>query len=93
MDELAKLDILMDGEIAITRNDMPDTPFIYRGFRMVDEAKLRELPADKLEELAKNGILMLIYAHLFSLELVSQIFGTQVQQGKGPIPAIPVPAA
>jgi len=49
MEELGKLDVLMDGEIAITRNDMPDTPFIYRGFRMVDENKLRELPAAKLE--------------------------------------------
>ena len=82
MDELAKLDILMDGEIAITRNDMPNTPFIYRGFRMVDENKLRELPAATLEELSKNGILMLIYAHLFSLNLMRTIFERQLAQGK-----------
>lgn len=87
MDELAKLDILMDGEIAITRNDMPDKPFIYRGFRMVDENKLREIPAAKLEELAKNGMLMLIYAHLFSLNLMRTVFERQLAQGKVPLGA------
>ena len=85
MDELGKLDILIDGEIAITRNDMPDTPFIYRGFRMVDEAKVRELPAAKLDELAKNGMLMLIYAHLFSLNLMRGLFERQLAQGKVPM--------
>jgi hypothetical protein len=92
MDELAKLDILMDGEIAITRNDMPDTPFIYRGFRMVDENKLRELPAATLEELAKNGMLMLIYAHLFSLNLMRNIFERQMSLGKVPMTADGAPA-
>jgi hypothetical protein len=87
MEELGKLDIMMDGEIAITRNDMPDTPFIYRGFRMVDEAKLRELPAAKLEELSKNGMLMLIYAHLFSLNLMRSLFERQLAQGKVPMNA------
>lgn len=85
IEELAKLDIMMDGEIAITRNDMPDKPFIYRGFRMVDEAKLRELPAATLETLAKNGMLMLIYAHLFSLNLMRTLFERQLTQGKVPV--------
>ncbi|MBY0344571.1 MAG: SapC family protein [Sphingomonadales bacterium] len=92
MEELGKLDVLMDGEIAITRNDMPDKPFIYRGFRMVDENKLRELPAAKLEELAKNGMLMLIYAHLFSLNLMRGIFERQLAQGKVPMTAEGAPA-
>lgn len=95
MEELGKLDVLIDGEIAITRNDMPDKPFIYRGFRMVDENKLRELPADKLENLSKNGMLMLIYAHLFSLNLMRNIFERQMAQGKVPMngeTAAPAPA-
>ncbi len=92
MDELTKLDILMDGEIAITRNDMPETPYIYRGFRMVDEAKLRELPAATLEELSKNGLLMLIYAHLFSLNLMRNIFERQLSLGKVPAIAESTPA-
>lgn len=91
MEELNKLGLLMDGEIAITQNDNPDKPFIYRGFRMVDEKKLRELSAEKTEELNKNGLLMLIHAHLFSLNLMRIVFGRQVQQGKMPQPA-PAPA-
>lgn len=86
MEELKNADILMDGEIAITQNDQPDKPFVYRGFRMVDETKLRELPAEKLGEWHKNGLLMLIHAHLFSLNLMRVIFGRQVQQGKAPQP-------
>lgn len=92
MEELAKLDVLMDGEIAITRNDMPDKPFIYRGFRMVDENKLRELAAAKLEELSKNGMLMLIYAHLFSLNLMRTVFERQLAQGKVPMTGDGAPA-
>lgn len=86
MDELAKHDLLMDGEIAITRNDKPDQPFIYRGFRMVDENKLRELPAATLETLNKNGMLLIIHAHLFSLNLMRVIFSRQMAQGKVPEP-------
>jgi SapC len=93
IEELSKLDILMDGEIAITRNDMPDKPFIYRGFRMVDENKLRELPADTLEGLSKNGMLMLIYAHLFSLNLMRTIFERQLAQGSVPMPGDAASAA
>lgn len=84
MEQIKDLDILMDGEIAITQNDNPDKPFIYRGFRMVDEKKYRELPAEKLEELHKNGIMALIHAHLFSLNLMQVVFYRQVRQGKGP---------
>src|SRR3546814_11894390 len=76
--------LLMDGEIAITQNDNPDKPFIYRGFRMVDENKLRELSAEKLEELNKNGILVLINAQLFVLNLKRVVFLRKVQPGTGP---------
>jgi len=92
LEELAKLDILMDGEISITRNDAPETPFIYRGFRMVDENKLRELSTDKLEELNRNGMIMLIHAHLFSLNLMRVLFERQIAQGKLPVPEV-APAA
>ena len=34
-----------------------------------------------------SGLLPLVYAHLFSLDLVRDIFGRQVQLGKGPIEA------
>ncbi|MEQ1689344.1 MAG: SapC family protein, partial [Sphingopyxis sp.] len=47
MDELNKLDILMDGEVAI-QTESNENPYIYRGFRMVDEEKLRDLRGDSL---------------------------------------------
>ena len=94
LEELKKLDILMDGEIAITRNDMPDTPFVYRGFRMVDENKLRELPSESVDALHKNGMMMLIHAQLFSMNLMRTLFERQSAQGKVPVqggatPAVP----
>lgn len=85
MEELQKLGILMDGEIAITRNDDPDKPFVYRGFQMVNEEKLRELPIETLETLNKNGMLILIHAHLFSLNLMRTLFERQLLQGKVPM--------
>lgn len=92
IDELKQLDLLMDGEIAITMNDRPDQPFTYRGFRMVDENKLRELPVETVEALNKSGMLMLIHAHLFSLNLMRVIFARQTNQGKGPVAAASQPA-
>ncbi len=86
LEELKKLDILMDGEIAITRSDNPDKPFVYRGFRMVDENRLRELPSETLEALNKNGMIMLIHAHMFSMNLMRRIFERQSALGKVPMP-------
>jgi hypothetical protein len=37
------------------------------GMFVIDEDKLRELPADKAAEWLKKGLMSLIYAHLFSL--------------------------
>jgi hypothetical protein len=88
--ELKKHDLLMDGELAL-QIEGQEQPFTYRGFRMIDETKLREIRGDVLRTWNQSGLLPLIYAHLFSLELVREIFGRQVQLGKGPIPA-PQPA-
>lgn len=87
MDELVKHDLLMDGEIAIQRRDMPNQPFTYRGFRMVNQEKLRELRGDQLRTWNQNGLLPLIFAHLFSLDLMRNIFAKQAEQGKGPMVA------
>jgi hypothetical protein len=91
IDELKKHDLLMEGEVAIQQQGN-DQPFVYRGFQMVNQEKLRDVRGDVLRGWAQSGLLPLLYAHLFSLELISQIFGAQVQLGKGPIPAIAVPA-
>ena len=54
---------------------------------MVDEEKLSQLRGDELRKMNQNGMLALIFAHLFSLSQIREIFSRQVSQGKGPIPA------
>ena len=83
IEELKKSNLLMDGEVAIQPEGAAQ-PFVYRGFRMVDEEKLREVRGDELRKMNQNGMLPLIFAHLFSLSQVRDIFSRQVQQGKGP---------
>jgi len=85
VEELLKHDLLMDGEVAIRMGDN-DKPFVYRGFQMVNEQKLHELRGDVLRNWNQNGMLAMIFAHLFSLELIRKVFGRQVRQGKGPVP-------
>jgi hypothetical protein len=93
MEELKKSGLLMDGEVAI-QPEGSEQPFIYRGFQMVDEEKLRELRGDELRKMNQSGMLSLIFAHLFSLSQIREVFSLQVQQGKGPIqpPQQPSPA-
>lgn len=93
IEELKKHDLLMDGEIGISLTDRPDQPFTYRGFQMVNREKLAEIPAAQLETWNKNGFLMIVHAHLFSLDQMRKIFERQIQQGKGPsIDAAAAPA-
>ncbi|MGN6499012.1 MAG: SapC family protein, partial [Tsuneonella sp.] len=93
IEELKKHELLMEGEIAITPAETPDSPYVYRGFQMINEEKLRNLRGDLLRTWVQNGMLALIFAHLFSLDLMRMIFARQVAQGKGPIPGANAPAA
>ncbi len=86
LEELKKLDILMEGRVDITRGDMPDKPFTYTGFQMINEEKMRELDAETVEGLSKNGMLMLMHAQLFSMNLMRTIFERQTMMGKVPMP-------
>jgi hypothetical protein len=83
IEELKTSELLMEGEVAIQPQGY-EQPFIYRGFRMVDEEKLRNLRGDELRKMNQNGILALIFAHLFSLSQIREIFGRQLQQGNAP---------
>ena len=89
IDELKKHDLLMDGEVSIGRDGA--APFVYRGFRMVDQNKLKEVRGDVLRTWNQNGLLALVFAHLFSLDLMREVFSRQVAMGKGPTPQ-PAPA-
>ena len=84
MEELDAHELLMDGEISIARQEDPEKPFVYRGFRMVNQEKLLEIDGEQIDRWHKSGLLSLIHAHLFSLELMRDIFARQAQQGKGP---------
>ena len=88
VEELKKHDLLMEGEVSIQQPE-GGQPFVYRGFQMVDQEKLRNIRGDVLRGWAQSGLLPLIYAHMFSLELISFVFAQQVQQGKGPQPSLP----
>jgi hypothetical protein len=83
MKDLKELDLLMEGELSL---QMPgvEQPYVYRGFQMVNEDKLRELRGDQLRKINQNGMLPLIYAHLFSLQVMREIFGRQQEYGLGP---------
>ena len=83
MAELRELELLRDGELTI-QPPGAEQPFIYRGFRMVDEAKLTELRGDQLRKMNQSGMLGLLYAHLFSLQRMSHIFALQQEQGSAP---------
>jgi len=90
MEDVKKSGLLMDGEVAIQPEGYSQ-PFIYRGFQMIDEEKLRELRGDELRKMNQNGMLPLLYAHLFSLAQMRDLFGRQLAQGKTP-QQVPQPA-
>ena len=87
MNELKEMDLLMDGEVTI-QPEGSDKPFVYQGFRMVNEEKLREMRGDQLRKVSQSGLLPLLYAHLFSLSLTRDVFTRQVQLGLMPAPQL-----
>jgi hypothetical protein len=76
MEELQKLDVIIDGEVTIQQEGLPQ-PAVYRGFRMVSEDKIRELRGDQLRKIVQNGMLGIIYAHMYSLGNVRELFARQ----------------
>lgn len=88
MKEITDAKLLMDGEVSI-QPDGAEQPFIYRGFQMINEDKLRELKGEQLRKMMKSGLLPLVHAHLFSLSLMRDIFARQVAQDKMPPAEVP----
>ncbi|PZU80509.1 MAG: multidrug transporter [Sphingomonas sp.] len=87
MTEIRDAGLLMEGEVTIQQDGI-DQPFVYRGFQMVDEQKLADLRGDQLRKMSQSGMLPLLYAHLFSLSLMRDIFARQVKLGKMPQPQL-----
>jgi hypothetical protein len=91
IEELQQNKLLIPGEVSISVGE--DTqPFVYRGFQMIAQERVLELRGDVLRKMVQNGVLPLIYAHLFSLQLMQEIFNMQMQQGKMPQPNLTVPS-
>jgi hypothetical protein len=85
--ELGEQKLLMEGEFSIQPNGVAQ-PYMYRGFQMVSEEALRNLRGDVARKWIQSGALALVYAHLFSLNRMSDIFARQTAQGKTPPPPI-----
>ena len=85
LSQIKEADLLMDGEVSI-QTEGSDKPFVYRGFKMVNQEKLQALPAAKVEEYNKSGLMMLLHAHMFSLDNMRVIFARQAEQGWKPSP-------
>ncbi|QMW24585.1 SapC family protein [Sandaracinobacteroides saxicola] len=79
MDELEKLGLLMEGEAQIQNPGM-EQPAVFRGFRMVDETKLQNIRGDQARKMVQNGMMGLLYAHLFSLAEMRSLFEAQAGQ-------------
>lgn len=63
-----------------TMQAVPDggQPLTMTGMHRISEQKLAELAADKLKELAQNGILARLYAHLISLNNFGRLLDRRV---------------
>lgn len=73
MAEIEALDLVIDGEVTLQVAGR-DQPAVYRGFRMVDENKIRDLRGDQARKLVSNGVLGIVFAHLFSLGQIKELF-------------------
>ncbi len=90
IEEIRKHDLLMEGEASIQQPGI-EQPFIYRGFQMFNQEKIRDMRGDVLRGWSQSGMLPLIYAQMFSLDLMSTIFAKQQEQGSAPTPTINLP--
>ncbi|MEO6280354.1 SapC family protein [Roseateles sp.] len=68
--QLAALELLQDGVIEYTLDGNKSS---LRGFKTINEAKLRALDAATLQELAAKGWLGWAYAHLLSIQQVQRL--------------------
>lgn len=75
--ELERLDLLIDGEIRIERSKAE--PVFFRGFRIVAEDRLQGIPASQARKMTESGMMGLIYAHLLSLCQISTLSERQFE--------------
>jgi len=73
MEELGKLGMLMDGQAQIQNPGMAE-PATFAGFKMIDEKKLQNIRGDQARKMVQNGMLGIVYAHLFSLSQMRELY-------------------
>lgn len=73
VERLNELDLLVQRDLEVTTRS--GERFALRGFRVVDEDRLRKLADGKVGELLREGYLGWIYAHLVSLNNLSRLPG------------------
>jgi hypothetical protein len=88
MKEMNDLKLLQDTEANATINGQT---LNFRGFKAVDEAKLQDIRGDVARKLVKNGMLGLVYAHLFSLSNMQGLMALAQSLGRLPAQLTPVP--
>ncbi|MFA5916004.1 MAG: SapC family protein [Burkholderiales bacterium] len=71
VERLQALELLIPRVLEVVRNNQQ--PMVLQGFSVVDEQRLMALSDAQLLELARNGYLVWIYAHLMSLGNVSSL--------------------
>jgi hypothetical protein len=89
--DIAEQKLLIDGEFTAQPTGVAQ-PYVYRGFQIVSEDALKNLRGDVVRKWNQNGLLALLYAHIFSLQRMADVFGRQAQQGKLPPPNGPLVA-
>lgn len=83
--DLIEQKLLTDGEFSAQLSGAPQ-PYVYRGFQIVSEDALKNLRGDVARKWVQNGLMALVYAHLFSLQRMTDIFERQARAGKLPPP-------
>jgi hypothetical protein len=81
--------LLTDGEFTAQPNGVQQ-PYVYRGFQIISEDAVKNLRGDVARKWLQNGLMPLVYAHLFSLQRMADIFGRQAQRGMLPPPNGPM---
>jgi len=71
VERLQALELLIPRVLEVVRSNQ--SPMVLQGFSVVDEQRLMALADAQLIELARNGFLAWIYAHLMSLGNVSSL--------------------
>jgi SapC len=81
MKEMNEMKLLQDTEANATINGQSMN---FRGFKAVDEKVLQDLRGDQARKLVKNGMLGLVYAHLFSLSNMQGLMSLAQSLGRLP---------